>query len=881
MATFTNDCFRNAADAAGGNLTDDEVMAAFDDVLAEKERLQKAGQTDRMRQRLAEFAAKRAEQTKIAAAMQRRHAALNAIVRDRLDSTIDAFVRSGMTPRRAILAVMEGTQQGVEGGRNSVAAIQQAYEARYMGGLMRDLQRDVAGWDRMLSDPAFDADVLREMSEIREGGTRGITGNKDAQKVADIFARYAEMSRTDLNRLGASIGKLDGWSGAQTHDDVKMIKAGKQAWIDYVLPRLDLDRTFEGATSGEVPNILSDIYDTITTGVPNKPTPREKGQRVNPANLAKSLGKSRVLHFKNPNAALEYRAEFGFGNTASGILSHLRRASQMAGQMEVFGPNPEVMFNSVVESQARKVRDSNRTPAEKEKLLRGLRADGVSLRSAFDVMSGIAVRPGNVTAAKIGNDIRAVQNMAKLGGAVITSIPSDLVTNAIASQFRGSGFFTGLVRQLDGIMKGRGTSEQKEIAFLLGEGFDGLIGHIVHPAAAIDGPIGVTSRMQEFFFKVNGLNWWTDTNRAAGARIVAAEMGMRADTAYDALPDAYRHVLGLHGIDAARWDAIRKAGTEEIGGKRYITPDLIRGLDDDAVEGLVADRLAEARRASKVDEAKTGATRDKRMADFEERKARILDDARRDLELRTLAFVADEVSYGTIETDAASRRLAGASGATRPGTVAGEAMRYVMQFKGFPIAFTQRVLGRAIKGNAANARWIGSKGRNLGTIIFGLGFAGYMAMTMKDFLRGYYPPRDPSDPKTWVAALQQGGAMGIYGDFLFGEVNRFGGGFLETIAGPAPGAAAGFVDMLLKTREGIIDPEKDLKARDYLGFALQNTPFLNLFYTRPALDYLIINAAREWASPGYLKRQAKARIKDYGQQAGGPIGFARETMFRF
>lgn len=851
-----NECFNAAAEAAGGKLTSDEVQAAFDEILSEKERLQRAGKTDRMAERLAEFAQRKADQTKIAAAMQRRHAALNAIVRDRLDQTIDGFMRAGLPADKAILAIMEGTQRGVEGGRNSVHALQLAYEARYAGGMMAEIQRDVPHFLGLLADRQFDADVLREMAQNKEGGTPGITGNADAKKIAGIFAKYAELARTDLNKLGASIGKLDGWAGAQSHDDIKLIAAGKDAWVDQILPLLDLDRTFDGAAPDEARGILGDIYDTIVTGMPNKPTPREVGQRVNPANLAKSLGKSRVLHFRDAEAALAYRDKFGYGNTIQGIWAHLRKSARLAAQMETFGPNPEVMFNAIIESTARKIKEGDFSPAEKSRAVKKLRTDGGKLRAAFDVMSGMASRPVNVTAAKISTDIRAFEQMAKLGGAVITAFPTDTMTNALASQFRGGGFLRGLQQQIKGILSGRGPAEQREVSFLLGEGFDGLLGHIVNPAAAEDGPIGSTSRWSENFFRFNGLNWWTDVSRASTARMVAAEMGMRAETPWADLPANYRHVLGLHAIDEQRWNMIRKAGAEKIGDNRYITPDLVRDLDDETVSGLFADRLA----AAKTDE----------------QRARVLDDARFDLEMKVRAFVADEVNYGTLETDAASRRLT-TWGATRPGTIAGEAARFIMQFKGFPIAFAQRIVGRAVLGQSSEiSKW--QRAAHIGTLLGGMTMAGYMAMTMKDILRGYWPPRDPSDVKTIIAAMQQGGALGVYGDYLFGTANRFGGGFTETLAGPAIGSVGDFINLAMKARNSAAaritgaeyDNSEKARLADFVNFGINNTPFINLFYTRPALDYLFLSSLREVASPGYLRRQAATRRKEYGQETVMP-----------
>lgn len=806
------DCFNAANAASGQKLNREDIEAAFQRMAEYKQSLQLSGNVDGIGEKLKSFAEREAERTRVAAALQRRHASLNILVRDRLDQTVAGYISAGMTPKKALLAVLEGTQKGVEGGRVSVSALNGAYEQKYIGGLFAEMQADRPHLIKALRDKNLDADILREMAQLKEGGKPGITGNEDAKYVAKLFSTYAELSRADLNKLGASIGKLDGWAGAQTHDDMKMIAAGKDAWIAAVLPKLDLARTFPDVGSAkEIEEALSGIYDTIITGFSNKLTPKEVGQRVNPANLAKSLGKSRVLHFKDAMSALAYRDEFGFGNTVSGMVSHLRNTSRVAANMEALGPNPEVMFGSLVDGLKRRIKeDANLSPAEKTKRLKGLDADAGSLRDAFDVASWLITRPVNVTAAKIGGDIRAVESMAKLGGAVWSSM-TDTVTAGLASQFRGSGFFKGFVAQLDGIRKGRPKGEMAEISYLLGEGFDGIIGHIVSPQAAVDGPVGRLSRLQETFFRYNGLSWWTDIQRASAARAISAEMGMRAKTAYADLPPAYRHVLGLHGITEPKWNAIRRTGFREVNGRTYVTPERIED---------------------------------------------------RDLQMAVRRFIADETSYGVVETDARSRRTT--TWGTRPGTLAGEAIRFVMQFKGFPLAFAQRVGGRAAFGFRQGARL--EQTAHIGTLLAGMTMAGYAAMTAKDLIKGYWPPRDPTDIKTWEAAFVQGGAAGIYGDFLFGRVNRFGGGLVETAMGPALGSIGDLGDLILKAREAGLSSDEKVRLADWLNFATQNTPFVNLYYVRPALDFLFLSSMKEAASPGYLKRVERNRAKTYGQK---------------
>lgn len=828
------DCLTAATAASGGRLNREAIEEAFQRVAEYKQRLQASGNIDGMADKLKSFAEREAERTKVAAALQKRHAALNILVRDRLDQSVSSMIKAGMSPKKALLAVIEGTQKGVEGGRNSVAALNGAYEARYLGGLFAELQANKPHLINALRDPRMDTDITIEMAELREGGKPGITGNEDAKYIAKVFASYAELSRTDLNKLGASIGKLDGWAGAQTHDDIKMIAAGKDAWISAVLPKLDVARTFPDVESAdEIAEALGGMYDTIITGFSNKVSAKEKGQRVNPANLAKSLGKSRVLHFKDAQSALAYREHFGYGNTVSGMVSHLRNSARVAANMETFGPNPEVMFGGLVESMKRSIKnDPKLSDTTKAKQIAALDTDAGGIRQALDIANGLVSRPVNVTGAKIGADIRATQAMAKLGGALFSSV-TDNITAGAASQFRGSGFVRGFFAQLNGLRKGRPKGEFAEVSFMIGEGFDGLVGHIVSPAAAVDGPVGRLAKLQETFFRWNGLSWWTDVQRATAGRVIAAEMGMRAKTAYKDLPANYRHVLGLHSITEAKWEAIRKSGGREINGKVYITPDAIRNLTDEAVAGL----------------------------------GRNADDARRDLELSVLRFFADETSYGVVEVDARSRRTMTLG--TRPGTIAGEAMRFIGQFKGFPMAFTQRVGGRALYGHRKGAGAL-EKPAHIGTLLAGMTMAGYAAMTMKDMVRGYWPPRDPSDPATLAAAFIQGGALGVYGDFLFGRVNRFGGNVLETVAGPTVGSAAQLIELAQKARTAGLSAGEEFKFGELITFATGNTPFVNLFYVRPTLDFLFLNSLREASSPGYLRRIEGRRKKDYGQESMMP-----------
>jgi hypothetical protein len=252
--------------------------------------------------------------------------------------------------------------------------------------------------------------------------------------------------------------------------------------------------------------------------------------------------------------------------------------------------------------------------------------------------------------------------------------------------------------------------------------------------------------------------------------------------------------------------------------------------------------------------------------DYAERASAIIGDARRSLELDLLAFFADEVSYGVVTPDAAATRWT-TWGGNRPGTRAGELARYTMQFKSTPIAFIQRPLARmAFARSFKDVRqW-----QHLGTGLVGMMIAGYLSMSFKDVLKGYWPPRDPTDPRTIMAAISQAGAAGIYGDFLFSTNNRFGGGPLETVAGPTFGTIADVISAGLDARDFAISGGEDKFSAAKAFTALYgNTPYANLFYTQPVMNYLWVESLREFLSPGYQRRQERDRIRQYGQERLG------------
>lgn len=240
-------------------------------------------------------------------------------------------------------------------------------------------------------------------------------------------------------------------------------------------------------------------------------------------------------------------------------------------------------------------------------------------------------------------------------------------------------------------------------------------------------------------------------------------------------------------------------------------------------------------------------------ARYEEELARARTDVREGLALKLASYFSDRGKYAVLEPGARERAILRQG--TKAGTWVGEALRTMMQFKAFPVAMITKVWGREIYGGqVGQARAAGIIHMMVASTVFG-----YLAMTAKDLAKGR-TPRDPKDLKTWGAAFTQGGGAGIYGDFLVGKYNRFGNSFLETAAGPTFASVADVMNLWAATRGG------DGRAASALRIALANTPFANLFYARPAIDYLFLYQVQEALNPGFLRRMEKRLKEENGQR---------------
>lgn len=685
-------------------------------------------------------AARQAQQAQLAALITKRNANLNAI-RFR---TLSDYIGTHWQGQEAegLRALLTGSIRAKSGARASAALEQRVLTNTYLAGLTTELER--GNLLDAFRTGSMDRDVARALWQLNSPNPNLAGIPREAADVARAVHRVQETARADANAAGAWIGKLEGWIVSQSHDATRLMRAGFDSWRAVIEPRLDWARIeAERGPIADKGRWLAETYDNLASGVHLTARGASKTDGFKgPGNLAKRMSEERVLHFRDADAWADYNEQFGRGNLREAVFHGLMGSARNTGLMRVFGPNPEAMVNRLTTDLRERIRRTGDAKASRkfDEAANGWLANRVK------EVTGEVNRPVNETLARYAANARAWQSMAKLGGAVISSV-SDLATYASELSYQGRGFLSGIGEAIGGVVQGRAAGERKEILSSLGVFFDSLVGDITRTGSLDESMGGHTSRMMQQFFKWNLLEWWTDSLRSSAGLSMSHHLALQKAKAFDDLAPELQRTLGMFQIDAPTWDRMRAAGVKQA---------------HDGVEFLVPDGLAP-------------------------------EDAQK---LRR--YVVDRAEQAVLNPDADARAMLRQG--TRAGTISGELARTIAQFKGFPVSFTRQVIGREVYGRDGLPGTI----KGLSQLMVATTVLGYAAMSVKDMLKGR-TPRDPSDVKTIAAAMVQGGGAGIYGDFLFGQYSRSGNRALETLAGPVLGTGAEIANTWAKLRAGEAD----------------------------------------------------------------------------
>jgi hypothetical protein len=630
------------------------------------------------------------------------------------------------------------------------------------------------------------------------------SGDAPAGVLYRAFAGVADDLRLQFNRLGGAIPKLEGGWLPQSHDRLALLRAGKQKWKAYISGRLDWDRMRHAETGAD---ILPDEIDGVLDDV---------------YDAIVTAGWSK----RTPS-----RAPFGKGALANqygeGRFLHFLNATDWLDYQREFGEGDTfAAMMGYVNGMSRdiatmKVLGPNPAGAVeflKQRLAKagagqGIKAEnrvrGLSRRieTLFDDVRGALETPVNTVAADVLGGTRNFITSAVLGSAAVSAI-SDVGFQQIARAFNGMPE-TGIIRDYVKYLR---TAPRREAvrAGLVLDSAQYVFQRQARYAGSLGGPQW-TQWLADRTVTLSGLSPFTQAGRHAFGMTMMGFLGEQAGKRFSQLPEPVADLLTRWGFDEKSWDTLRKVNMyEPERGATFLRPS---------------------------------------------------DIGDRELALKYSEMLQMETEFAVPSGSARGRAIFIKE---QPGTPQGEFWRSAFQFKGFGVALAVlqgvRIGQAGGMGSARGARYAAK-------LLAVSALWGGLALQLKAIKDGK-DPQAMNTPEFWAGAALQGGGMGIYGDFMFADLNRFNNGLLSTAAGPLASRLDDLRNLTFGNAAEIAAGKDPQIADDLFDLFRKNVPgssiwYLRLAWERAAIDQ--INALTDPEAGKAFDRRVKRSISRTGQ----------------
>lgn len=359
----------------------------------------------------------------------------------------------------------------------------------------------------------------------------------------------------------------------------------------------------------------------------------------------------------------------------------------------------------------------------------------------------------------------------------------------------------------------------KRIAAQIGLGADAWI-HTAHSSNRYADIYGVgfTSKLATSVMKLSLLEPWTNANRRAFGMEFSGAIAREFNTAWGDLDSGFRAKFERNGITERDWDAFRKSDVVEV-------------------EGAV-------------------------FADFT-----------KDESMKFHSMVLQETDLAVPSPDARVRSYL-TMGQSRE-SLEGQFWRSAFAIKSFPITIATTHMTRAFYQASVT-----DKLSYMGMMFATTSVLGGAALQARDVVAG----RDMRDidGKFLMASIAQGGGLGIFGDFVFADVNRFGYSAAEQLAGPVFQSATQLMRLIPgNVIEAIAGDEANVLNATFGDekFADIETGFLSdlgkavdrftpSVWQTKLFEQAVFNSYQELVDPDYRTKTRKLmreRKKDYNQ----------------
>tara|TARA_R110000868_G_scaffold122871_4_gene325751 strand:+ start:12430 stop:14916 length:2487 start_codon:yes stop_codon:yes gene_type:complete len=741
---------------------------------------------------------------------KKRVALLTATAKIRVDAIMDGFVTSGGKVREGEAAISLIEHYGISGAEGFSTVVGRS--KAILGRAQAEVEDVINHFMRtkILGKTPNRADLY---NLVREAFGED-TGDATAKKMFQAWEKVAEDLRQRRNRAGGHTAKRSRWGLPQTHDRLALIK-GKTAWRTFLMDNLDLTKMRNPKTGGpltaaDLPAYLDAVYEEI---VSEGWASREAQGHSGASSLANQRAEHRELVFKSADVWLKYAEDFGSGNPYATMMGHLNSMSKDIAAMELLGPNPDNMVRYLINRVTKKVSGST------DGHVRSLAArDKATLETMWKMERGHDQNPELNTFGTTAAVARNVITGSVLGTAIASAMPTDPIFQMFARYMAGLPVMSTLFDIVKGMSKGN-----RRLAVRTGLILDTAT-HMQNDHAryvgTLSGP-GWSAALPDRVLSLTGLTAWTQTTK----HVFGMEFwGAFADQSHKAWGDLsggkggrFQRTMLRYGISADDWEKIRSVPIHDPSGINIISPEQV---------GKVYPDLAE----------------------------------------KMLEMVLQETEYAT--PSGTLRGRAFLTGNERRGSFFGVVRSSFSMFKSFPVTFMMLHNSRlAMLWSEGKASAIGYAAALAASMTIG----GMLSIWLKDVAAGRDPrpiTDEEGSPLSFISqAFMQGGGLGILGDFAVANVNRYGGGISETLAGPLIGQANNLRNLTIGNLAQLASGETTNFWKELQDFTLRNIPGSTAWYIRAAYQRVLVDNLSRLTDPNAdasFRRQAQYWQDNYG-----------------
>lgn len=666
-------------------------------------------------------------------------------------------------------------------------------------------------------------------------------------KIAQAVHETNKAMFQSMRNAKIPIRDMPGFVTRQTHDFAKV--ADFDNWINKVMPLLDQKKTF-GVDAGDpvaMRKTLLKIHEKIRSGqygldaaIDDSEISDQFVTSGRTRSISSKLSEARTLRFSDGEAAWKYNQEFGTGTLAETLAKEMKRNARLLSLVHRFGDRPKASLLGDIE-RATKLLKRNGRSAEADYL----QSKKKRIEDMFDEIAAVDRTPGSGMVAKAGAGARVLNVLSKLMATGARSV-SNLAGGAV--ELRNVSGHNLMGAQLQMVQKAianlpagmRDAFGDRAKLF-----YDDMQAHMMDELHG--GVIGVGHRLARYQMMFNGMDVMNNATRFALANLLSNDWAKNINLEFGKLPKNMQAGLLESGIDASDWKYLKGAVETTEDGRAFLTPEGIRNLTDGDIKAIMKEK---------------GLSRKKGKMSVEA--------YREDLELRLRGRLIESGDLAT--TTAGYRERSALNYGTDAGTVEGELLRTLFQFKSF---FLQGVnIGkRFLNANVSDAKLekgiLHSQGKDMKGfaqwIVMGSAFA-YMADSAWRTATGREVD-SPDDPKTWLKAMTMSGAGGVYMDFLNGQWNKY--SFVDSLAGPTFGQTGKLAEAFAAGRDAAIDGKNPLNKQVLSGASRlirSNIPFQQAPGVTQLLNHLQYKEIQEMITPGF---NAKHELKEARKKARG------------